>query len=790
MEIQAEHSTKRTSRRDWTHPGWLNVTVAVLPLLACFLGGATEKWSEGIVIFLFGLLLILNPPRHSLGWALNGTMAALVVCAAVAFLPSHWFFEPPWRVVLSNDFGITLPKTLSPQPWFTSGCLVSFVAGLSWFYYICAREVGMHEVRFQVRVFAGGIVLLASTCILISVLHIGLPFWHNARGFGPFPNRNQTGDLLGITAVMLLASGQDDFRRGRVRWILSVFGFVIIIAALILNYSRAGVVILVCGSALWLVIMAFRNQTPARIAIGASMLLVILATLLIFGGQTIERFRLLPLAGDGISTDFRWLIFRDTWRMIQASPWCGIGLGNFESIFAFSRIVSVADTRSIHPESDWLWLWSELGWPAVFLVFTGMFLVMQRAFPLREGTNQRFRLAALIAAIIFALHGLIDVSAHRVGTALAALFLFGLAVHRPFSFRSSRLVPVVFRVLGTTLVAIGVIWIGSVRYRFALPGSLGVDMMRRAATLANRSLGFEEMIADASRGLEWAPLDWRLYFLRALGKIGAGKTIASALDDFRRARFLEPNGYEVPFEEGNFWLTRRPILAITAWREALRRAGSRKAEIYGQMFFDSSQMSDTFLDELAQLAGGEPELIIAGLTRIPVERFAVTLNAFLKYNPDLRDFSPDKKAQVLSLWAQRGSLDDLMRAVETHPEWRGSAWEGLSKFYAGHKDFQAAVEIARQFAPPPAFPPMVNHSSVKEMQQNFFADPTNYLIGASLCREQLREGKIDDALVTARHFTGQPGSPGYFHFLEAECWVAKQNWERAWDAWLAFQSAK
>jgi hypothetical protein len=49
---------------------------------------------------------------------------------------------------------------------------------------------------------------------------------------------------------------------------------------------------------------------------------------------------------------------------------------------------------------------------------------------------------------------------------------------------------------------------------------------------------------------------------------------------------------------------------------------------------------------------------------------------------------------------------------------------------------------------------------------------------------------VDDALLTARHFSERPNSPAYFHFLEAQCWAEKQNWERAWNAWLAFQAAQ
>ena len=37
---------------------WLNLAVPVLPVLACFLGGATQKWSEGIVVALFWSLIL------------------------------------------------------------------------------------------------------------------------------------------------------------------------------------------------------------------------------------------------------------------------------------------------------------------------------------------------------------------------------------------------------------------------------------------------------------------------------------------------------------------------------------------------------------------------------------------------------------------------------------------------------------------------------------------------------------------------------------------------------------
>ena len=68
------------------------------------------------------------------------------------------------------------------------------------------------------------------------------------------------------------------------------------------------------------------------------------------------------------------------------------------------------------------------GWLALPLIVLGAVLLIRRVAPLQVGTNQRFRLAALIGAVMFALHGLIDVSGHRVSTCL-----FRDVLARPFA---------------------------------------------------------------------------------------------------------------------------------------------------------------------------------------------------------------------------------------------------------------------------------------------------------------------------------------------------------------------
>lgn len=787
--------TRRISRKLPSHSagdaaaGWASFALPLLAVLASFLGGATQRWSEGIVIAAFALLLLARPPRHSLGPALNTLAILFLALAAVAFLPRRWFQVPMWRVSLANDFGIQPGPTVSVQPWLTLDCYATLLAGFAWIYYVVTLDADLRDIRMAARVFAGGMIALAALAIFLHLRGSALPFWHNVRGFGPYPNRNQTGDLFGIMTIVVLGCMQDDFRRGHKRWLFWLGGAGVLVAALILDFSRAGILILVLGVGAWLVRLVFRKWTGAGAAVAVSTLLVLFTALLLFGGETIARFHLRLGSGESMTSDYRGLIFRDVWTMIRSSPWCGLGLGNFESVFALFRDVSRGVTRSLHPESDWLWLWSEMGWPAVAIILTATLLFVRGVFPLREGTNQRLRYTALLGALLFALHGLVDVSAHRFGTFLAGTFLIGLAQHRPVGSAPRLWPPIIFRILGVFLLAIGLSWFFAWRGNWPLPGFLGVENAKLSATFANRGHRYEEAISVADRGLRWAPLDWQLYFIRATARLGLRQQQASALADFRRARFLEPSGFELPFEEGKAWLGSRPTLALTAWREALRRRRSDAAGLYSQMFPLATEFDPRVLPGLGEFAVDDPGLAITYLENIPGGKLPAALQDLLARDPSLAQFDHAAKARLFELWSNRGPLEDLMHAVTAHPEWTEFAWPGLARWHAGRSEFEAAWMLVRENARPPTFPEASSAASIPQLEKQLYANPSDYATGYALYHAQIAAGKTDEALATLRHFTARSDVPAYFYYLQAQTWAVKQNWERAWRSWEDSRSA-
>jgi tetratricopeptide (TPR) repeat protein len=371
------------------------------------------------------------------------------------------------------------------------------------------------------------------------------------------------------------------------------------------------------------------------------------------------------------------------------------------------------------------------------------------------------------------------------------LFLFGLAVRRPAELRRSLAVPIVFRLIGLILLLAGGAWIFATRFERPLPGAVGVENEMRLATSANQGRGFPETIERTTRALSWAPLRWQLYFLRALGKVGARLPVNEAADDFRRARFLEPNVFEVPFQEGNVWVgANQPALALTAWREALRRAGPRRADVYRDMLRVASRSSPRVYAGLEEFGMVHHDLSLIFLETAGGAPFMSAVQHFLEHDPTLETMTPLEKTTLFKYWAERGDPAELARAVEAHLDWMPYAWRGLAKYQATRKNFRAAMELVRRQGESPPLPPVAQNSSIDQLRQALHANPDNYGLGFQLYHEQMQQGLIDEALVTVRHFTDLPGAPPYFHFLEAEAWAAKEEWERAWKAREKFDAVK
>jgi tetratricopeptide (TPR) repeat protein len=565
------------------------VGAALLVLVAIAYGGGTTRPAQIVVLAGLGFLWLLAPARRMPGRGFIRCACGLLALAGMAWWPASWFAVESWRRGL-QAIGVVLPGTHSPQPWWSAEALLWLIVALAWLAWLLGQSWTKTARVAAMSILAGGIGLIAAVALTARASHLVVPGWLSDRGFGPFPNRNHTGHVLALGGVLALGCAahawQRDWRKA-LPWLITAG---VILAALVVNYSRGGLLLFFGAMAIWSALVAWERKSWQILAVGISSVLVLASVVLIAGGPVAARFA----GGADSGVAFRVLIWRDTLTLIHAAPWCGAGLGNFAALFPLYRHLSVNQQSVLHPESDWLWLATELGWPGVALALGVVFFVLREALPLSPGSSRRLRAAALAAAIAALLHSAIDVPEHRLGAALMALMVMALAVRDAPSAPDSWLAAACSRGFGV----------------LALLAALAIlrvpDEVARAATLSQAGR-FADAEAAADRALVRAPLDWRAYFARAGARACRGRTL-EALADFRRARTLEPHYAGLPFEEGRFWLQRQPALALTVWREVLRRLSPPDDEpLYGAML-GAAPDNAAFRAELLAMAQDRPVL--------------------------------------------------------------------------------------------------------------------------------------------------------------------------------------
>ena len=810
-------------RRPAARPvGWRPL-LALLPLACVVLGGGTARWSQGVVLLGLGGVLLGLPPRESLGRGLDAVLGGVVLLALMAFAPAGWFSQPAWRAALTGDFGTTLPATLSPQPWLSAEGLVVLLAGMSWLYLMGTMRWTDAERLRAGRIFAAGAVGLAGVFVTLFKLDVVVPFWINERHFGPFPNRNQTADFLAVAALPVLACAYVDWRAKRrlpaAGWLV---GWMVVALALFNNFSRAGVGLLFVGTAAYLVVETVRSARQRRsyrevkegdplpdlanvvarwrrVALAASLILVLASGFFLFGGDTLGRFQFDSAQGaESVVTDaFRLQIQRDAVGMIAASPWCGVGLDNFAPVFEEFRRRSALPLWIVHPESDWLWMSAELGWPALVLTLAASALLLRRMRPWRRGVDRPLRTAAMMAAVLFALHGLVDVSAHRLGTALCALFLLGLAMPgrgeqdapggAVVSSPARRWPVVVFRGLGVILLGAGALWLLESSGQVTAPGEVGVARLKAQAAAASNARDYAAAEAAEVRALAWAPLDWQLYFARGVTVLCARNDVSAALDDFRRARFLEPFAGETASTEAAVWaMASQPALAVNALAEACRREPARAAVYIDGVTGRATEGRDAFHERFQRSLRHDPTLTLAYLQTFDPDRMGAVIAGIVSNNPDLTGFNDTQKATLFRHWARTDDGHALDAAMAAHPAWQKIGWRWWATACGKIGQEEQACGIARRYASSPRIPPTLSGTAMRplaDLEGEVARAPKDPAAALQLYRAQRAAGDSEAALRSLHRITVQRGCPPYFYYLEALQAAEVGQWVAGWDAW-------
>ena len=701
------------------------VFAALVALSSAFLGGDTTTVGQAAPIIGVGFLLVISPLRALPNPGGLIGIIGLVVCALFGFLPASWFGEPAWHLLFRRTIpGLTNDVSLQPLITFTGLCrLLSAI-----FFGIWVVQWRPTRRVLCARVLTGAIAVLAVAALVVYAFSISVPGWRPSQGFGPFANRNQTGTLMALGAMLAFGLCAYSIRVHRTDAPPWAMAFGICLVALFYSNSRGPLCLLALGSFCGILIQQRVSAKGSAIAVSA--FLLISSAALVIGGQVSAR--LLSLFTEGVG--LRVQIYQDTLQLVRTSPFAGIGLGNFDAIFPWFRDASLNGQRILHPESDWLWLAAETGVVSVFFLVVASACCFGRPARLARTRENDVQLACKIAVVLFIINSLFDVPGHRLGTILPLLFVAGIYCCSTLTAEGAPVVPWISRLLGIGLVASGV----------SLLRADSTESQLKPVLAHGDSEQVEKL---ASRALARAPLNWSLYMTRGYANVRE-KKLLQAIADFRYALFLEPKMAVVPFDEGRAWIGVSVPMAVAAWKECLKRSTANERNEYFGRILEVSANDERLLEATLRLADGDPALALVAL----------------------RSGRADSKT-LRFLEEEKPKLDPEQIRVVLKAEARKAAAE---------KDFQQAYELARQAVRNIPFPIRQGRSE-QACRVALIENPGDISAAFDLCMVLEAEKRHDEAISVLDSVCRNRPCPGYLQLMKADFLASLTQWPAAWE---------
>jgi len=757
---------------------WYVLAGLALTVLA---GGGTTVWARALILICAGAWLWKRPPTETPSRLFDAALLVLVAAALVSsFAPAAWFGRVGWRLD-AHDLGVALPATNAPSPWLAAEALAQLLAGAGWLYAWWNLRLDHENRKWALWGVAGLTTLLAIGLLVCSWLGWKYPLAEEARNFSYFPNRNQTAlwfCLGGVVAFGMLLESLP--RRRRAAGTAAGVMMVICLMALILSLSRMALALFALGCVLVVVVRFGRGAGNYAVRILVPLAVLGMSLVVFLERDTIQRFQHSATAGN--EREFRVELWQDTLGMVKAQP-AGAGLGQFEDVYPQYRERAQVYTAVYHPDSDWVWLLGETGWAGVTAaaVAVGSLLVVFLGKPSRESGPYR-HLAALCAALFF-LHSLVDVPAHRFGTWLLAAWLLALAA--PERAALPTLFPRwVFRALGLVLTAVGVAWLAA-----------AAGLRVQTTVLQNRTMSDAEAaigngnataaLAAADSLIAVRPMRWEPYYDRARAELTINGDQDAALQDFRRARFLEPTWAGLPYKEGMLWVNYDPALAYAAWREALQLNDNVPDGTWHRIWGALKDVPGGD-DYLSNLSKTRPEYRYEYLMSVAPERFAAEWQEELAFDPLLAKYQdPVQRQSLLERWAE---LDGpaALDYVGKNPRLAPQTWLVQMRALAQSGRYDDALSLAQKRLPaaelPTASMALYDNDSDSVLAEMFQNNPQDLVVGAVLLKRQLDAKDWSHAFETLDELNKLKLPPPFVSWWRAQLLEQQGHSAEAWEA--------
>ena len=367
--------------------------------------------------------------------------------------------------------------TLSLYPYATKQDLLRLFA-LALLFWVVANHLRTREqVNRVVRLIMAVGFLLAIFGIIQHFTWNGRLYWvreltQGGWPFGPYVNRNHFAGYMEMVIPLSLGylfakerdryTGMSGWRDRLLRWgtpeasrlLLIYFGGLIMVAALLLTGSRAGLFSFL-GSMLVVSLLLSVRQVRSRRwwpLLACFVMLGFAYALWLNSEKVLQTFAILRLGTDDPSAHFRLLVWQDTLRLGRDYRWTGTGLNTFSWAFPPYQRPMWGQRHYTHTENDYLQAFAEGGLPFLTLLVLALILggtQLLSGWSRSQGSHERgLGLGLLGGLVAMLLHSASDFNLHIMANAMlfvlllalaTRLLIFGCADRRPASLPGSSL---------------------------------------------------------------------------------------------------------------------------------------------------------------------------------------------------------------------------------------------------------------------------------------------------------------------------------------------------------------
>lgn len=438
--------------------------------------GSNRPWSWSLLILLVGVCWLLwwgstwrAPAKagrfaRGLVWPLlfGGLALGWGIVQVLPIVPQGWS-HPVWQLA-DSVLGTHGAGAISMDPWRTMTevmKLTTYVMAF-WLVRVFASRTDRANTLLNALIVIGGVYAAYALSMAAMGLHQFNLFYAapdtDKMVAAPFVNRNSFATYAGLCALCagarLVERGSAVIvtRRGPRVYLLTLVQYlfgsgvlyllagVLALSALIATASRAGNTAFDVGLAVIFVLSLILSARQSRLARTAGVAIAIFAAIVVLfaiNGNVLAT-RIDDMTASGLDAGLRLHLWDVAWRMIQNSPFLGLGLGTYKTAYP---LYSDLMTRFIidRAHNDYLELAAGLGLPAAILWWSA--LVWLSGLCLRGVlVRRRYRVYPMVAVGASALvgfHSIFDFSLQMPAIALTYAAILGLGVAQAFSTRST-----------------------------------------------------------------------------------------------------------------------------------------------------------------------------------------------------------------------------------------------------------------------------------------------------------------------------------------------------------------